>query len=268
MEEDLNLLPQKVWTAPAFVFFAVVFAVILLKAPNEEMWRITISYGVLLGLVLGIDAWYSSHADKKTRLEASGFYLGQLPQQVAAGVMVTLLIMTVALLMLGQIQNFRWTGSKEQVWEVLFQIGVVAFAESIVFQFVFPSWPQGLIWSQVFFGFLHWDFVLSADPTDYFMPIFAMSVGFLWMFVIWLRTWTHKPWSQWFGLGFVIGSHATFNVLMLLFKVQIVGVVITWLNIILPLAILLVGVLGVCLMIRWASSRCSRSFWGWAHSSG
>ncbi|MCK5292893.1 MAG: hypothetical protein KAR39_12860 [Thermoplasmata archaeon] len=256
-KDDLNLLPTKVWTAPAFLFFAVVFAIILLKAPDLETWRLTISYGTLLGVVLGIDAWYSSYAKKKTRLDASGFYLGQLPQQIVAGVFVTLVILVVALLLLGQVQNFTWEGTSAEVWSIIFQVGVVAFVESIVFQFVLPSWTYGVVWSQILFGTLHWNFVLSSNPVDYFFPVFATSIGFLWLTMIWLRTLTDKPWSQWFGLGFVLGSHATFNVVMLLFKVQIFGVVITWLNILVPVAILFVVGLGIWAMIRKRSYRLS-----------
>lgn len=211
------------------MFFALLFATITLKAPTLEMWRMTISYGVLLGLVLAIDGWYSSFKQKKSRLDASGFYLGDLPKQLLAGTLLTLLVLIAVLGVSGQLSKFNWEGTPEQIWEIIFQVGVVAFVESVVFQFVLPSWTYGAIWSQVVFGFMHWEMAFTLDSLLF--PMFAMSMGLLWLGCVALRnrgkgTW----WSDYFGLGFVIGSHATFNVMVTLYRVEIFNVVIEWLN--------------------------------------
>lgn len=189
------------------------------------MWRLTVSYGVLLGLTLAIDDWYSSFKQKKSRLEASGFYLGDLPKQLFAGSFLTLVVLIFVLALNGQLGNFHWEGTEEQVWEIIFQVGIVAFVESVVFQFILPSWTYGAIWSQVVFGFLHWEFAFSLDSLLY--PMFAFSMGLIWLGCVALRNYGKGYWwSEYFGLGFVIGSHAVFNIIVNLYTVEIFGVVI------------------------------------------
>jgi len=123
--------------------------------------------------------------------------------------------------------EFGSTPKTQVVGLILLQILFVAPSEELAFRSIIPRWLEtfmkgrwkylALFLAQVLFGFMH----LAAYGVNYYSILIAVMIGCIWMTVCRI-----KVFGSPIGIGFTIGSHAVYNLILLGILSNNIGMII------------------------------------------
>ncbi len=189
------------------LFGAQLFVLINLAYWGETLpWQTCVLY-MLIPLGFAV---YSS----RTKAAVEGIKLARATRNAIIGFALTYFVV---LLFYGYILNFEFgTTPRSALYStILLQVLFVAPSEELAFRLIIPNylltlfkkhyWFLALIVAQVFFALFH----LSAYGGNLGSMAIAFVIGMIWVFAMRVRVQGNE-----LGIGFTIGSHAAYNLIL------------------------------------------------------
>jgi len=173
--------------------------------PDIYTQRISIIYGIILAVIMAI--WFITlYAEKRTHI-ITELYNISIRDSILGMIVGTVLVLTVFWVVYGAILGVQ---PRDLGWEgylalIILHGLIVAPIETITAQKMIVD-MLGYIPAALFFAGMH----VAVYGFSLGTMMFAFTMGYIWSRMIGLKT--ENFWYGIFGMGWVIGFHATYNI--------------------------------------------------------
>ncbi len=172
--------------------------------------------------IIGLHVYFyeRDNPSAKRVLDTRQYSLLHAPPQVEAGFLIGLAI-AAPIALLG-----RFSLEDVTLGEFLFQAVIVSFVETVYIVVFVETVPYGVVLIPIFFGFLHVaDSLLAGDYSWTVLGRFTLSAffGLLFWFLYAARSMRLGKRSRYFGAVTSQVAHLTYNMIVLLFPLTILG---------------------------------------------